>query len=65
MDEMRVRIEVEIFDELGDSKTLVGASQRLNASGNPCLFARKFDALVERLHKDIRDQIVRKHGDLS
>jgi hypothetical protein len=35
MSNRRVRIEVEIFDELGESKTLVGASKRIDASGNP------------------------------
>lgn len=64
MAQMRVRIEVEIFDNLGESITLTGASRREYTGGdNPRFFAAKFDEVVEGIHKDIRDQIVAKHGD--
>jgi hypothetical protein len=57
MSNTRVRIEVEIFDELGESKTLIGASKRIDASGNPLWFARKFDELAGVIQKDIRAAI--------
>jgi hypothetical protein len=62
MSDMRVRIEVEIFDEQGESHTLVGASKRINPSGNPLWFARKFDELAAVIQADIRAQLVLKHG---
>lgn len=65
MTNMRVRIEVEIFDELGESITLTGASKRINASGNPLWYARKFDELTDEMQASIRRQIVVKHGDLK
>lgn len=62
MSEMRVRVEVEIFDEMGDSTTLVGASQRAHTSSNPRLYAQKFDELTDRIQIDICEQLMLKHG---
>lgn len=56
-------MQVEIFDELGESMTLVGATNHINASGNPLWFGRKFDELSERIRNDIRAAITVKHGD--
>lgn len=65
MSDMRVRVEVEIFDEMGESHTLIGASKRINPSGNPLWFARKFDELADAIQADVRQSIVGKHGDLK
>lgn len=64
MADMRVRVEVEIFDNMGDSITLVGASRREYTGGdNPIFFPGKFDETVNRIRGDIREQLVAKHGD--